>query len=115
MPGRKAPHLENLLDTPAEPLPELEVGAYAELAARQNPDRLVIQHIPALAAILLAAERQNGAPLTKEQVEALRDKSVAMAVNAEVAKSLEEKRGYRDVDPIDTWSAWQALRDQSTP
>ncbi|MDB0566545.1 hypothetical protein AB6Q13_11495 [Ralstonia solanacearum] len=96
----------------SEPLKELEVGSYAEMAARPNPQHLAVQPVPALAAILLSVERKKGEPLTKEEVEVLRDNVNVMVVSAEAAKAVEDKRGYTDIEPSRAWQEWQVLRSQ---
>jgi hypothetical protein len=98
----------------SEPLPIKvgDVGGYAELAARPNPSNLTLQYIPALVALLLNLERKNGAPLTQAQVEAIRDQASVMAVPADAAKAVEEKRGYQDLDPRDAWREWQVARKE---
>jgi hypothetical protein len=41
-----------------EPLKQFEVGSYAEIGARPNPQHFAIQAIPSLAAILLSVEQR---------------------------------------------------------
>jgi hypothetical protein len=95
-----------------EKLKDLDVGSYAELAVRPNPDQLILQYIPSLAAILLSVEKKLGSPLTEKQVEALRDKASVMAFKPNAAKAAEDRRGYRDIDPTHAWEEWQRLRLQ---
>lgn len=92
-------------------LKQLEVGAYGELSARPNPNHYVLQCVPALVAVLLSLERENGAPLSKAQVELIRDKASVMVVSLEAATAVEEKRGYRDIDASDAWREWQVARN----
>ena len=92
------------------PVAELEVGSYAELAARPNPKQLTIQPVPALAAVLLSVEKKKGAPLTQAETEAVRDKAAVIAMPPSAAKALEESRSYVDVNPARVWAEWQVLR-----
>jgi hypothetical protein len=82
-----------------EPLKELEVGSYAEIAARPNPQRFVIQPIPALVAILLSVEKKKGSRLTKLEVDAIRDEITVLVTAPEAAKAVDDRRGYKDIDP----------------
>lgn len=95
-----------------EPLTDREVGPYAEMAARPNPRRLVMQPVPSLAATLLSVEQTKGEPLTKREVEALRDSVNVVAVSAEAAEAVEVNRGYKDIEPSRAWEEWQVLRTQ---
>jgi len=66
--------------------------------------------IPALALLLRQAEQAKGSPLTRAEVLQVRDKGVCMMLRPSAALELEEKRGFRDIDPEDCWEDWQALR-----
>ena len=68
--------------------------------------------MPPLAVLLAAAEQKKGSPLTEDEVLALRDKAIVMMNRPEVAKTLDDSRGYRDVDPKSPWSDWHRLRAQ---
>ncbi len=96
-----------------KPLKALEVGAYSELAVRPNPEELKLVPIPSLAAILVAAERKNGAPLTKAEVETIRDNSTVVA-SPTGSRALDDGRGYEDIEPSRCWEQWQLLRAQLT-
>jgi len=96
-----------------EPLP-LKVGdsgAYAELVVRPNPGNFTLQYIPALVALLTRAEELNREPLTRPQVEAIRDGASVMVVPPDMAKALDAKRG-NDIDPKHAWDQWQEARQQ---
>jgi hypothetical protein len=97
---------------PDSPLKLLDVGPYAELAARPNPHRFVIQPIPSLSAILLSAEGSKGSALSRAEVEALRDNATVMVVGREAAESVDLRRGYRDLNPFHAWDEWQLARKQ---
>ncbi len=95
-----------------ESLKQLEVGSYAELAARPNPQGLALQYIPSLAAIFLSTEKKKGSSLTREEVEAIRDQASVMAVQPNAAKAVDDQRGYKDIYPPRAWEEWQLLRVQ---
>jgi len=95
-----------------EPLKELEVGSYAEIAVRPNPQHFVIQPIPALVVILLSVEKKKGSPLTEQEVVALRDKITVVVTAPADAKAVDDGRGYKDIDPSHAWEAWQVVRLQ---
>jgi len=61
----------------------------------------------------MAVEEKEGVPLTREQVESLRDKCPCMAMKHQVAKEMERSRGYADLDPSLAWEQWQAYRAAS--
>jgi hypothetical protein len=94
----------------AVPLVAFDTGAYAELAARPNPDGHAIIFIPSLVSVLLAAEQANGGALSEAEVLSFRDRAGAMAVPAESADRLENGRGYGDLDPDRCWTEWQEQR-----
>jgi len=96
----------------AEPLKELEVGSYAEIAARPNPQHFVIQPVPALVAILLSVEKKKGSPLTKQEVVTLRDKMTVVVTAPADAKAVDDGRGYKDIDPSHAWEEWRVVRVQ---
>jgi hypothetical protein len=86
-----------------EILKELDVGPHGELSGRPNPQALALQFIPALVAILHSVEQKTGSVLSRAQVEALRDRTAVMAVSRDAAAALEQRRGYRDIDPMHCW------------
>ena len=71
--------------------------------------RLVPWFVPSLGSILLHAEDEKGSPLTSEEVNQIRDRSVCMMVEAADVARLAEKRGP-DLDPENLWYDWQHLR-----
>lgn len=73
-------------------------------------DRLIITHIPSLVATLLNKERAKGAPLTREEVETIRDDAPAKVLTPEQRTAVDEGRGYDDIDPEQTWEDWQIAR-----
>ena len=77
-----------------------------------NPpkEQLVITPIPALVTILLRKEREKGAPLSEEEVLAIRDSAACIALPISEKAALEESRGYRDLDTENVWQDWQVAR-----
>lgn len=73
-------------------------------------DTLIITPVPALVAILLAKEKEKGAPLTREEVEKITDKAECIAMPRDVRLELDESRGYQDIDPESAWEQWQEIR-----
>lgn len=73
-------------------------------------DPLIPVFIPALVVLLVHAERIKGAPLTRDEVPAIRDKGKCMMLRQSMAFEMAEKRGYHDIDPQFAWEAWQDVR-----
>jgi hypothetical protein len=74
-----------------------------------DDDDLVLVFIPSLAALLTRAEQLKGKPLTKREVEAIRDQANVVATPRDVAEDLAKTRGYDDVDPENVWNEWRKL------
>lgn len=77
--------------------------------SRPQPE-LHLQFIPALVTLLTALEEERG-PLTRTQVEDIRDKARCMTVAHRDAQKLERSRGYADLDPELAWEQWCVVRD----
>lgn len=75
---------------------------------------LIIYPVPSLVATLLNRERAKGSPLTEEEVIQIRDNCAAIAVPADVARQMDESRGYLDIDPENCWEEWQLARKELT-
>jgi hypothetical protein len=71
---------------------------------------LVPVFVPALHAILVALEREGGAPLTKEQVETTRDAGACIMMEPRDLQKLEHSRGYADFDPSSCGSSGNSSR-----
>jgi len=71
---------------------------------------LAMTFVPALVAVLTAAEDKAGKPLTQKQVEKIRDGGACIAMKPRDAQALERSRGYADLDPELAWPQWQARR-----
>jgi len=69
--------------------------------------------IPALVALLMRAEELNGAPLTRNQVIAIRDNANCVMMPASIKTEMEAERGYADIDPEKCWEEWLTLRGKS--
>jgi hypothetical protein len=66
--------------------------------------------IPALVAILTAAEEQAGRPLGREEVERLTEGGACITMSHGDAQQLERSRGYADLEPTLAWPQWQVAR-----
>lgn len=66
--------------------------------------------VPALSAILLAAEDKKGEPLTHDEVIATRDNAACIMMTSADADKMADSRGYDDLDPENCWYDWQMLR-----
>lgn len=75
-----------------------------------STDPLCIVFVPALVALLKAAEDRKGSPLSEAEVLEIRDNATATAVPISAAFALEEERGYRDIVPENCWKEWQRVR-----
>jgi hypothetical protein len=73
-------------------------------------EKLIITCIPSLVSQLLAREREKGAPLTEDEVLAIRNNSKAVALPVEAAAAVERGRGYQDINPERCWQEWQQAR-----
>lgn len=81
------------------------------LSMTENADPLVPVPIPALVTILIALERDKGAPLTKEEVINTRDNCGCMMLPYSQKVAGEEARGYSDIDLENVWESWLVFRN----
>lgn len=65
--------------------------------------------VPSLAAVLTAAETQQGHSLTRTQVEALTEAATVIAMEPKDAVAMERSRGYADLQPQRVWAQWNLL------
>ena len=72
---------------------------------------LALNFMPPLSVLLTALEQKHGKPLTKKQVEAVRDEGVCIAMQPRDVQKLERERGYSDLDPELAWQQWKLLRE----
>jgi len=75
-------------------------------------ESLIPVFMPSLVSMLLRHERDKGSPLTEDEVIAIRNKSVAIMLRQPAAVEMEQKRGYKDIDPAWCWLEWQRVRTQ---
>lgn len=75
-----------------------------------NSEELIIYPVPSLVATLLNRERAKGSPLTEQEVIEIRDACPAIALRPEDVRKIEERRGYKDIDPENCWEEWQEAR-----
>ena len=66
--------------------------------------------MPALVILLVSAEDKKGAPLTMDEVHAIRDGGACIMMQAGDAHKMDDSRGYRDIDPENCWHDWQMAR-----
>jgi hypothetical protein len=92
------------------------MGFFSNLFGSKTPqptaaeEPLVPVPIPALGIVLLNLEKEKGAALTEAEVLSARGKAVCMMMRLSHKEALDEKRGYRDIDPENVWVEWQAFR-----
>lgn len=75
-----------------------------------STEPLCLVFVPALAAVLTAAESKKGAPLSEVEVCNIRDQATCIAVTFSTALATEQERGYPDIVAEDCWNEWQRLR-----
>lgn len=73
-------------------------------------DPLCLVFVPALVAVLTAAEDRKGSPLTEAEVCDIRDRAVCITLPFSVALDMERKRGYPDIVAENCWSEWQSRK-----
>jgi hypothetical protein len=79
-------------------------------STRVQAGALIPTIVPSLVAILASAERSQGRPLTRSEVENVVSKSTAMSMEPAHALALERSRGYADIEPELAWEQWQIVR-----
>lgn len=82
---------------------------------QNDNDRLCLVFIPALVTLLYKAEATLGKPLNEQQVLAIRDGAVCMAMSYKAALAGEQARGYPDIVAEDAWGEWQRARQDLFP
>lgn len=75
-----------------------------------SSQELVPVFLPALVAILVHEEDKKGVPLTRDEVESIRDKAACIMMKINDARVMDESRGYTDIDPENCWYDWQMTR-----
>jgi len=75
-----------------------------------DADPLCLVFVPALVAVLTAAEDRKGSPLTEAEVCDIRDQAVCITLPFSVALDMERERGYPDIVAENCWSEWQSRK-----
>ena len=75
-----------------------------------DADPLCLVIVPALVAVLTAAEDRKGSPLTEAEVCDIRDRAVCITLPFSVALDMERERGYPDIVAENCWSEWQSRK-----
>ena len=73
---------------------------------------LVIEFTPPLVALLLAAERAKGSPLTEDEAIDVRDNATCIRLRRSTSEAMAAERGYVDLDPERCFEEWQVVRTQ---
>ncbi|EHS4949561.1 S-type pyocin domain-containing protein [Vibrio cholerae] len=74
----------------------LEVGTYGDLAPRSKKDGMDIDHIPSQAALLRAAEKMLGRPLTADEKKEIINSGAGVAIPREIHQKCSETYGGRN-------------------
>ncbi len=76
---------------------------------------VIITPIPSLVATLLNKEQAEGSPLTREEVETIRDNAPSVALTPAQRAAVDERRQYEDINPDMAWEDWQIARLELDP
>jgi len=71
-----------------------DTGSHAELAARRNPEGLVLLHNPGISALLARADSLKGSALTASEKKRIADSAPVIATPKSVAEATIRQRGY---------------------
>lgn len=85
----------------------------AQASSPSNDEQLIPVPIPPLGVLLLNLEKQKGTLLTESEVIEARDKAVCIMLPLSVKAQMDEKRGYRDIDPSNVWVEWLAYKAEA--
>lgn len=75
-----------------------------------DEEELIPVPVPALVAVLLNKETAKGSPLTESEVIEIRDNAACMMMPRSIILTIEQSRGYPDIDPENVWAEWLAAR-----
>jgi hypothetical protein len=82
--------------------------------APSSPEPMVKVYLNPLVSMLIAGEKQKGAPLTEAEVLEIRDTTVAVEMPASKAKifyaSLDAQVPVHRISPENIWQEWQEIR-----
>jgi hypothetical protein len=73
-------------------------------------EKLFPVFMPSLLRRFREAEQESGSPLTCYQAQEIRNTAVGILLPGPIALRLEERRGFRDLDPDAFWTDWQQTR-----
>jgi hypothetical protein len=73
-------------------------------------EKLFPVFMPSLLWRFRLAEEQSGSPLTSTEAKAIRDNAVGVLLPEPIALRLQQRRGFRDLDPDRFWTDWQQVR-----
>lgn len=71
-----------------------DTGSYAELAARSNPEGLVLLYNPGISALLARAKSLKGSALTGSEKKRIVESAPVIATPKSVAEATIRQRGY---------------------
>ncbi|MCC8379533.1 hypothetical protein [Xenorhabdus sp. PB30.3] len=78
-----------------------------------DEEKLELAYVPALILLLVHAQNKKGTPLTREEVEDIRDNGTCIVCPVSVNQAMDEKRGYSDINPDYAWEEWQEYLKQT--
>lgn len=86
-----------------------------KLSAERSGHREHPVFIPSLVVRLHHLEQEKGAPLDRDDVAGVCRRAMVLWLDEASRKQLDEKRGYRDIDPDHAWEEWQTVRLEPAP
>ena len=81
-----------------------------QLIEPPKEEELFLYPIPSFVATLLNKEKEKGTPLTEKEVLELRDSASCVALPISQKITMDESRGYEDIDMEYAWEQWQEAR-----
>src|SRR5438045_3444908 len=69
--------------------------------------------MPCLLTRFRQAEQKAGSPLTPVQAQEICSHAVGIMVSEDLVAKLEQRRGFRDLDPEHPWNEWQRVRAEA--
>ncbi|HEY3450183.1 MAG TPA: hypothetical protein VGK67_27765 [Myxococcales bacterium] len=73
-------------------------------------DALVPVYVPSLFDLLVTAEKKKGTPLTKDDVQGVRDSATVVMMHRDRAEEMMRTRPVADLDPDNAWDEWLKRR-----
>ncbi|WP_437615436.1 hypothetical protein [Erwinia sp. V71] len=71
---------------------------------------MAIIFIPALIKLLVHAQQNQSTPLSREEVETIRDNATAVSVPDTIATEMAQNGSWVDINPERCWEEWQDYR-----